>query len=174
MLFCAFTGHRPMRFSFGYDEKDGQCLRLKKTLAAEINRFIHSGVAVFYTGMALGVDQWAAEIVLDMKKEQPYLRLIAVLPCETQADRWQVEQRERYVDILDKCDEVVALHIHYTRSCMFERDRYLVDRAGYLLAVYDGRENGGTAYTVKYAKQKNRRITAIHPDTLAVESFVGF
>jgi uncharacterized phage-like protein YoqJ len=53
---------------------------------------------------------------------------------------------------------------------MFERNRRLVDSAEHLLAVYDGGAHGGTAYTVKYAKQKSRQITIIHPDTLTVTS----
>jgi hypothetical protein len=34
--------------------------------------------------------------------------------------------------------------------------------------VYDGGEKGGTAYTVRYAREKNRRIIVIRPDTLEV------
>ena len=54
---------------------------------------------------------------------------------------------------------------------MFERNRYLVDHANYLLAVYDGSGKGGTAYTVKYGQKNKRKLTIIHPDTLEVESF---
>jgi uncharacterized phage-like protein YoqJ len=64
---CVFTGHRPTRFSFGYDEKNEKCIRLKLVMAQQIRALIKSGVSTFYTGMALGVDQWAAEIVLDLK-----------------------------------------------------------------------------------------------------------
>ena len=33
---CAFTGHRPMKFSFGYDEEDERCIRLKLVMAQQI------------------------------------------------------------------------------------------------------------------------------------------
>lgn len=168
MKSCAFSGHRPVRFNFGYDEHDERCLAVKEVMSERIGALIAGGVTEFYTGMALGVDQWAAEIVLEMKKERRGLRLIAVRPCETQADNWSVEQRERHFDTLALCDDVVTLHPRYTRACMFERNRYLVDHAGHLLAVYDGGADGGTAYTVKYAKQQGRMVTAIHPDTLEV------
>jgi uncharacterized phage-like protein YoqJ len=165
---CAFTGHRPVRFSFGYDERDDRCVKIKAMMSEQIGALIARGVTELYVGGAQGVDQWAAEIVLDSKKEHPILRLIAVLPCKTQADRWSAEQRNRYCETLARCDKVVILHERYTHSCMFERNRYMVDRARYLLAVYDGGSDGGTAFTVEYAKQQGRRITIIHPDTLEV------
>lgn len=165
---CAFTGHRPARFSFGYDENNGKCKKLKALMSEYIDALIAGEVKTFYSGMALGVDQWAAEIVLDMKKAHPNIRLTAVIPCKTQADSWTAEQRERYNNILAGCNDIITLNDHYTRSCMFERNRHLVDHADYLLAVFDGGVKGGTAYTIKYAKQKHRQITVIHPDSLLV------
>ncbi len=171
---CAFTGHRPQRFSFGYDEEDEKCIQLKLVLAQQVNLLIESGVSSFYTGMAQGVDQSAAEIVLAMKRSYPHIQLIAVLPCGTQANKWSQEQRERYFNTLAVCDDVITLNARYTPQCMLERNRYMVDHAGYLLAVYDGGEKGGTAYTVRYAREKEREIIAIHPDTLETVSGVDF
>ena len=167
---CAFTGHRPARFNFGYNESDVRCMRLKHAMRDQIAALIAKGVTEFLSGFALGTDQWAAEIVLDMKKSHPDLRLIAVRPCETQADSWSSEQRKRHFDTLALCDEVVTLSPQYTRSCMFDRNRFLVDHAGYLLAVYDGGSDGGTAYTVSYARQQGRKITVIHPDSLEIST----
>ena len=48
-----------------------------------------------------------------------------------------------------------------TPSCMLDRNRYLVDHAAYLLAVYDESGKGGTAYTIKYANQKGREVIII-------------
>jgi uncharacterized phage-like protein YoqJ len=172
---CAFTGHRPTRFSFGYDEKNEKCIQLKRVMAQQINALIRSGISIFYTGMALGVDQWAAEIVLGLKHQHPHIKLIAVLPCETQADKWSPMQRDRYFDgLLPRCDDVITLQGKYTPDCMHKRNRYMVDRANHLLAVYDGGGKGGTAYTVRYAQGKGRDILVIHPDTLEVVSGADF
>ncbi len=167
---CAFTGHRPMRFCYGYDEEDDRCLHLKLAMAQQVEILIGSGVSLFYSGMALGVDQWGAEIVLDMKRQYPHIRLVAVLPCETQADKWSLAQRERYFNILARCDDVVTLQARYTSQCMQERNRYMADHAKYLLAVYDGSPKGGTAYTVRYAREQGRQLVVIHPDTLDILS----
>lgn len=171
---CAFTGHRPERFSFGYDNEDEKCIRLKLIMANEIAKLIEKGVFLFYTGMAQGVDQYGAEIILDMKRQYPHIQLIAVLPCETQANKWPPAQRERYFNILAVCNDVITLRAHYTPKCMLERNRYMVDQAEYLLAVYDGGNEGGTAYTVHYARKKQRKISVIHPDSLEVLSGASF
>jgi uncharacterized phage-like protein YoqJ len=98
-----------------------------------------------------------------------------VLPCETQADKWSSTQRDRYFDgLLPRCDDVITLQGKYTPDCMHKRNRYIVDRANHLLAVYDGSGKGGTAYTVHYAQRKNRQILTIHPETLEVASEADF
>lgn len=165
---CAFTGHRPMRFSFGYDEEHEDCIRLKEVMAEQVEKLILAGVATFYSGMALGVDQWGFEIVLELKKKYPHIRLIAVRPCDTQANKWSAEQRERYYNLLAQCDDEVLLSYNYTPTCMLERNDYLVEHADFILTVYDGGKKGGTAYTVRRALAQDKHLIIIHPDTLEI------
>jgi len=165
IMTCAFTGHRPNSFHFGYNEKHPDCKKLKLNIASQITTIMDNGVSTFLTGMALGVDIWGAEIVLALKQQRPDLRLIAVLPCETQANKWSVELRERYFNILAECDDVVYISRHYTKDCMLKRNRWLIDHANFVLAVYNGKPWGGTAYTVNYAYKKKRAVILIHPDT---------
>ena len=165
---CAFTGHRPSNFRFGYDEEAIECQRLKIAMLSQVTALIDNGVTTFLTGMALGADIFGAEIVLALKKQCPELHLMAAIPCESQADKWSVEQRERYFDILAQCDEVVYISRHYTRDCMFRRNRWLIDHAGFVLAIYNGQPKGGTAYTVRYAYEKKRFVIIIDPNTAEV------
>lgn len=159
---CAFTGHRPVRFSFKYDERHVACRAIKKELERQIVELIQSkGVTQFYTGMALGVDMWAAEIVLSLKARYPNLRLIAAIPCESQADKWNFESQRRYRAILAKSDEVTYVCRAYTRDCMLRRNRFMVDNSEYLIAVYDEGGSGGTAYTVQYARGLGREVSVI-------------
>lgn len=51
----------------------------------------------------------------------------------------------------------------YHDGCMLERNRYLVDHAACLLAVYNGERRGGTAMTVRYAGERGRRIIVLNP-----------
>lgn len=55
---CCFTGHRPKGFSFGYNENNQNCLKIKNMLNRQIEILItEKKVTHFISGMALGVDQ---------------------------------------------------------------------------------------------------------------------
>lgn len=119
--------------------------------------------------MALGVDRYAAEIVLDLKARYPSITLESAIPCETQAVKWSMAQRERYYDIAAQCDKETMLQSHYSPDCMDKRNRYMVDHADFIIAVWDGRPSG-TGKTVTYARGRNgKSIIVIDPVTLAIE-----
>lgn len=160
---CAFTGHRPKKLPWGYDEAAPGCIALKRALSAEISKLAASGYTDFLSGMAQGTDIWAAQAVLALRKEAPALKLRCVLPWEGQADRWTASARERYFSILEQADEVVYAGRAYHQGCMLERNRYLVDHAACLLAVYNGEWRGGTAATVRYARKLGREIILLPP-----------
>jgi len=155
---CAFTGHRPKKFPWRYDETDVRCTALKKELVNEIVHLVESGYTEFLSGMAEGTDTWAAQAVLALRKENPALKLHCVLPCEGQADKWSISAQERYFTILKQADSVVYVSRAYSKDCMQKRNRYLVDHATCLLAVYNGEPHGGTAMTVRYARKMGKEI----------------
>lgn len=167
---CAFTGHRPQKLPFGLNEEDERCVALKQKLREEIIRQIEvNGVTHFITGMALGVDMYAAEIVLGLKSSYNGITLESAIPCETQAEKWTEAQRDRYYEIAAQCDEETMLQHQYTPDCMQKRNRYMVDEADYIIAVWDGRPSG-TSKTVQYAQRQGKPVTVINPRTLTVEN----
>ena len=65
---CIRDSHRPK--GLGYPESDGRCDALKRLLRLTIRRLIQEqGVTHFISGMAQGVDMYAAEIVLELKEQ---------------------------------------------------------------------------------------------------------
>ena len=164
---CAFTGHRPQRLSFCSDEADERCIQLKLILREQIIHLIEEdGVSYFITGMAMGVDMYAAEIVLDLKANYPGLQLECAIPYEEQAMRWTNALRERYYNIASKCDKETMLQTHYSSGCFQRRNRYMVDQADIVLAVWDGQPSG-TGSTVKYALSKGKQVIRIDPSAMS-------
>lgn len=162
---CAFTGHRPKSFPWKYDETARDCALLKDALSEQIRLLADRGVTDFLSGMALGADLWCAEIVLGLRKENPALSLHCILPCEGQENKWPASEQERYHSILRQADDVVFVNRAYSRDCMLERNRYMVDHASVLLAVYNGARRSGTGATVNYARKMGREIIVIDPIT---------
>lgn len=118
---------------------------------------IEKGVLYFGAGGARGFDTLAAEIVLELKKNYPQIRLILVLPCPEQTRGWNEKDVQKYEQIKEKAAKVVYTADHYYRGCMHVRNRHLVDNSAYCI-YYLIKEHGGTAYTVDYAIEKELGI----------------
>ena len=147
---ACFSGHRRL---------PQDCEELRAKLKKEIIGLIERGVVFFGAGGALGFDMLAEEMVLELKREYPHIRLVLVLPCppEQQTLKWRADQRQRYYEIRERADKVKVLSPQYTNDCMLVRNRHLVDGSAYLIC-YLREQRGGTAYTVDYAEQKGLQI----------------
>lgn len=165
---CAFTGHRPHKLPWRYNEADERCVALKSALAEQIAALAKAGIADFYSGGADGVDCWAALNVLELRKETPALKLHLLLPHEGQADKWSDSTPERYRFILSQADSAEYVSREYYEGCMLDRNHRLVEAAGILLAVYNGERRGGTAATVRYARKLGRKIIVLNPALLKI------
>ena len=86
--------------------------------------------------MALGFDMLAAEVVLSLKAELPSLKLVAIIPFRNQYNRWNYMSRARYCDILAAADDAIVLS--------------------------DGFYKGGTFYTCKKARAKEKEIINLY------------
>lgn len=160
---CCFTGHRPEKLPWKYNENDARCTALKSALKEAIEKEIESGAKLFFTGMALGTDIWAAESVLEIKKTHCSIKLVAVVPYANQSERWSDEWKERYRAVLKSADHTVLLQQDFSKGCLHARNRYMVEHSARLIAVYNG-EPGGTSYTVDYARRAGLKLTIINPN----------
>ena len=168
MKTCAFTGHRPQNLPFGFNEEDERCINVKKVLREQIINLIENeGITHFISGMAIGVDMYAAEIVLGLKASYLGITLESAIPCESQSAKWSEVLRDRYFDIASKCDKETLIQTHYSPDCMDKRNRYMVDHADVLIAVWD-ESPSGTGKTVRYAHQQGKPVIIINPVSLDV------
>ena len=60
------------------------------------------------------------------------------------------------------------LQSHYSPDCMDTRNRYMVDHADFIIAVWDGRSSG-TGKTVQYAQRQGKPVIIINPKTMSVD-----
>lgn len=167
---CCFTGPRPASLPFGMDENSAACLKLKQIVKEQAVNLIKAfGVTHFISGVDLGVGQYAAEIVLDLKKDYPGITLECVSYCENQAVNWSVAQRERYFSIIAQCDKETLIQHNYTKDCRRKRREYMITQSQYILAVWNGRP-GNARNFLSLARKIGRPAIVINPDTLEVSS----
>lgn len=157
---CAFTGHRPKKLPWGTDEGSEACRALKRSIADTVEALYEAGFRHFICGMALGADMYFGEAVAALREEREDVTLEAAVPFSGQADRWSAGNRLRYERLLACCDERTVLAPHFTHGCLMERNRYMVDHAAVLVAVFDG-SPGGTKNTIAYAGEQGVDIVCL-------------
>lgn len=151
---AAFTGHR------WYDSSRKHSVR--KRIEECVREAYRNGITNFISGMAIGFDLLAAELVLSLKQDCPAITLTAALPFGEQASRFNERNKSRYYKCLSQADDIVILSNDYTAKCYLERDRFMVEHSSLLIACYDGRNKGGTFWTVNYAARIGKNVINIY------------
>lgn len=150
---CCFTGHRPNKLDYSENE-------IKPLLETAIDNAILDGYVTFITGMAEGVDIWAAEIVLKKKKENKDLHLICAVPHPEFKKRRSQYEIERYENIIKNADYVTTISDNYYRACYQKRNVWMVDHSSLVIAVFNGTASG-TKNTVDYARKVGVHIVNV-------------
>lgn len=153
---CCFTGYRPEKFPFEFNENDPNYRDFENELLCCISKLINSGVDTFYCGGARGFDILAAELVASVK-ERFSVKLIMALAFPGQEKGWGEDWQMRFNAVTAVADEVKYLSPSYEKGAYHKRNRFMVDNSDVLLTYYDGTK-GGTASTVEYAMKKGLRI----------------
>lgn len=163
MKVCVFLSDNPNCFTFGYDEENPKCLRLKLTLLQYIEFLHKNGVHYFVTDCEFGAGFWAAEIVAGLTTLHTNMWYGCIMPYEEQAARWSVEQRERYYSLLEKSQENRYFQKAYTEKCIEDCRHYLIENADIVLFIY--RPGKAIAEIMQFVSKKNIPLICINPET---------
>ena len=159
---ACFTGYRPQKLPWGREEESADCLRLKAALYEQVLLAYGFGYRAFISGMAPGVDLYAAEAVLKLKQTHEDASLYCALPYPTFCARGPEGLRRRYERALLGAAGVKVCAEEYHAGAMMARNAYMVNESSLLIAVYDGKP-GGTQNTVRYAKERGLDIWLVPP-----------
>lgn len=154
----AITGHRPEKLGTG-----DTLLMLKRGISLRMrDEFVRLAPRHIITGMARGVDQWAALVALELG-----IPFIAAVPFIGQEAKWKRPERDAYHVLLKKASRVyIVSQGDYSDEKMHRRNRFMVNGCDVLLAVWNGRAGGGTSNCVNYANKVDRPIIHIDPDDI--------
>jgi uncharacterized phage-like protein YoqJ len=113
------------------------------------------------SGMALGADTIWAELAIKNNIE-----LIAAIPFKGQESRWPQKSQDRFNKILNysKCKHVVVSDGEYSAYKMQIRNVYIVDNSDVMIAVWNGKEHGGTYNCLQYVKTKGKKLIVVDPN----------
>lgn len=146
---CCVTGHR--------DIPADKIEFVKTKLREEIEAAIADGFTMFITGMAEGVDLLFAELVIEQKVQHPKLFLEAAIPYGNRLKSTDPLFRK----CLEGCDGIKVQQNEYSKDATLNRNRYMVSLSSRVIAVYDGRDKGGTLFTMRYAHTLDKEVREI-------------
>lgn len=146
---CCVTGHRDIPAS--------RLAYVEQQLRREVLLAIEDGYTYFISGFADGVDLMFAAIVIDERKCHPELSLEAAIPY---AGRLKTRNK-KFHELLRACDGIRVECQTYVPSCFMQRNRYMAGQAQRVIAVYDGRDHGGTLFTMRSAHILGKEVRLI-------------
>jgi uncharacterized phage-like protein YoqJ len=161
--FVLITGHRPQKLGgFGHNPIASRVRQhLRDTLTALQTRIstLH-GV----TGMALGCDQWFADLCLSLQ-----IRYTAFLPFQGQERLWPMSSQLQYRRLLAQAAAVqcpllqaATLSPHDIRQALLRRNTAMVEQSHAAIAIWDGSPSG-TGDAVRKLDAANIPTFRMHP-----------
>ena len=153
---CCFTGHR--HFPWDGQHAHPRQADLLRRLEEAIDSVLSQGATHFICGNAVGVDTWAAELVLQKKKAYPEIFLEIALPfAGHNTDEPACQAVQGQADLVH-----VVGTAKNRKTAFFERNHYMVDHSDFLIAVYmESHPRSGTAKTMEYAKKQGLKLIEI-------------
>ena len=106
-----------------------------------------------------GIGWLIAKTEKTLRAGNPALELIAVIPYRKRLDSLNKKTRTR--ELLEACADVVVIQEKYLPSVYSHRNRYMVEHSDRVIAVYDGRETGGTAKTIRFTHRMKKELREI-------------
>lgn len=148
-MIVSITGHRPNKLG-GYKVPNA----LYNSVINGLNYAFDTLKPDFViTGMALGTDQWAAELCLKRG-----IKYIAAIPFQGQETQWPSYAQFKYENLVKKSHAAYIITPGpYAAHKMHLRNQWMVNSCDVLAAVWDG-TSGGTASCIEFAQARQKKI----------------
>ncbi len=185
------TGHREKSIPAYKDNplfRDITLAAVKLMLYRYIDMAVSCGYVNFISGLAVGTDLWAAEYILQKRCTNKSIRLIGAMPYLRHAERYPSHYLRILKNVEKEADLLITVNdnpdIIYgapsdgdnrSKTLYRERNYFMVDRSSAVVAFLSESSSwSGTAQTVNYAIQKERKIGRFGiEDVFAVMDIAG-
>lgn len=167
------TGYKQHELGI-FDEKNPGIRFIKKALENRFRALLDEGLEWVILSGQLGVETWAAEVVLDMKEEFPQLKYAVLTPFLEQEKRWNETKQENYQMIIENADFHRSLTSKpYEAPWQFiEKNKFFLRNSDGILILYDEETDGSPKFIKKeaerYAEKNEYQVLTITGDDLRV------
>lgn len=167
------TGYKQHELGI-FDEKNPGIFFIKKALENRFRALLDEGLEWVILSGQLGVETWAAEVVLEMKEEFPELKYAVLTPFLDQEKKWNETKQENYRMLIEQADFHRSLTSKpYEAPWQFiEKNKFFLRNSDGILIVYDEETDGSPKFIKKeaerYAEASDYQVLMISGDDLRV------
>ncbi len=161
---CCFTGHRKRGLPRGGDPFSAEIKALKSRLGLLICDAYEDGFRTFITGMASGIDLFAAAEVSALRKQKGFedIRLVCAVPYPEQYREMKTAADSYIYELcLRDAAETVLICERYIKDCYSIRNHFMIDNSSRLIAVANMKSRSGSTQTVRMAEKAGLFIDMI-------------
>ncbi|WP_102346521.1 DUF1273 domain-containing protein [Bacillus sp. Marseille-P3661] len=150
------TGYKPHEIGIFNDKHPG-LKYIKLAIKKNIEQLIdENGLEWVIISGQLGVELWAAEVVLELQEQHPQLKLGVITPFLDQEENWKEDKKEYYHFIVSQADFVDSITKRkYENPTQFRlKNQFFISKSDGLLILFDDEKGGTPKYILDIATRK--------------------
>lgn len=155
------TGYQPRELNI-FGMKDKKIGIIQYALRKRLIAFLEEGLEWVMVSGQLGVELYAAEVVLELKDFYD-VQLAVIPPFEYHENRWPEDLQEYYYYIVEQADFVQSIYQgEYKGPYQFKaRDKWILDKSDGCLMVVDEENPGSNRFFISEANRKSSEYPII-------------
>lgn len=131
---------------------------IKEAIRRRLAAFIDEGLEWVIVSGQWGVELWAAETALELKRSYEHLQLAVITPFLEQDEQWSEEKQTAYRQVIQRADYVNSVSkSKYAGPWQFRtKDQFLLRNTDGLLLLYDEEKEGSPKFIREQAEHYMR------------------
>ncbi|EOT44434.1 SLOG family protein [Enterococcus columbae] len=153
------TGYRSFELGI-FQAKDPKLSLLYKFIKQSLIELLENGLEWVVIGGNLGIELWAAEMVLELKQSGYTINLAVILPFKEFGSQWNESNQSLLTSVLSKADYVnyVSQKPYEHPSQFANHTQFLAQYTDLLWAIYDEDYPGKAQFIIKeFTKIRGRK-----------------
>lgn len=130
-------------------------------------------VSHFVIAMLSDTELLSMGLILDLKKQYPYITLEAIIPYLSLPADCSPKYQAFYYYLQNHCDKTTIIHRLHTPSSIDIQYEYMVNCADLILAIWDG-SKGDIGNAVEYARFIDTDLLIFDPAGSTISSYLSF
>ena len=141
------TGYKSFELNI-YKDDAPEVYYLKQFIAHKLKHLLDEGLEWVLIQGQMGIELWSAEVVIELKKDFPDIKLGIITPFLGHTQRWNDKNQAKYTNIIQQADFTESIHhTEYMGAYQFKQaDQFMLDHTDYTILIYDDEQEGSPKY----------------------------